>query len=185
MRIEMVSAALLASSVTALASCSHQNVKMSQSAQPAANDFCEIAVVALRSAVRNQEEAPLGLDAGCVREYATSAGKIYVDARFMKDGRLESVSERSCTRDNFIIRFDAEHNTPSPAPGVIFLSVGPETSAGREFYLTIEESNWTTRAPTTLAMPPCYPAFGILNRSGMPAVWKAAVVPAPRGPDDL
>jgi len=135
--------------------------------------------------LRSNEELPIGLDAGCVHEYAAFAGKIYVDVRFMKDGELETVSEKSCTRDNFIIRFDAEHNTPSPAPGVLFLSVAPQTSTGRDFYLTVEEATWTKRAPTVLAMPPCYPAFGILNRSGKPAGWTAKVVPAPRGPDDL
>ena len=178
-----VSAALFAGGVVVLTSCAHRNAQMSRGEADAGIDYCGISIVALRAAVRSQEEQPLGLDAACVRQYAGFAGKIYVDARFMKDGALETVSEKSCTRDNFIIRFDDEH-APSPAPGVLFLSVSPQTPAGRDFYVTIENANWTKRAPTVLAMPPCYPAFGRLDSSGKTG-WTAKVVPAPRGPDDL
>jgi hypothetical protein len=178
-----ISVALFAGGIVALTSCAHRNEQTSRSEASAEIDYCGISIVALRAAVRTQEEQPLGLDAGCVRQYAGFAGRIYVDARFMKDGALETVSEKSCTRDNFIIRFDAEH-APSPAPGVLFLSVSPQTSADREFYVTIEDTNWTKRAPAVVAMPPCYPAFGRLNYSAKTG-WTAKVVPAPRGPDDL
>jgi hypothetical protein len=179
-----VSVALFAGGIVALTSCAHRNEQTSRSEAGAEIDYCGISIVALQAAVRTQEEQPLGLDPACVRQYAAFAGKIYVDARFMKDGALEAVSEKSCTRDNFIIRFDDEHDTPSPAPGVLFLSVSPQTPAGRDFYVTIEDANWTKRAPAVLAMPPCYPAFGRLNYSAK-AGWTAKVVPAPRGPDDL
>jgi hypothetical protein len=179
-----VSAALFAGGVVVLTACAHRNAQMSRGEAGAGIDYCGISIVALRAAVTSQEEQPLGLDAACVRQHAGFAGKIYVDARFMKDGALETVSERSCTRDNFIIRFDDEHDTPSPAPGVLFLSVSPQTPAGRDFYVTIEKANWAKRAPTVLAMPPCYPAFGRLDSSGKTG-WTGKVVPAPRGPDDL
>jgi hypothetical protein len=78
-----------------------------------------MAGAALRAAVVAPQREPNGLDAQCVREYAAVEGKIYVDARFIKGGAFEATGQASCTTGDFIIRFDAEANPPSAAPGMV------------------------------------------------------------------
>jgi hypothetical protein len=144
-----------------------------------------MATTALRAAVAPPDREPNGLDAQCVREYAAVDGKIYVDARFIKGRAFDGTGQASCTSDDFIIRFDAEANRPSPAPGVVFLRFDEPTPSGRPFFVTIEQPGWAKRAPDVLAMSPCYPAFGLLTRATGAAKWTARVVTPPRGPDDL
>jgi hypothetical protein len=147
--------------------CARANPRsVSHAAGPtAATDYCAMSVAALKTAIKSHEEAPDGLDPSCVREYATVNGKIYVDARFMSPSDLEIVPQRICARDRFVVRFDFKQYEQSPGRGVLFLSVKSPTREGRDFYLTVEQSNWTTRSTGMLAVPPCYPAFGILRQS--------------------
>jgi hypothetical protein len=144
-----------------------------------------MAGAALRAAVATPEREPNGLDAQCVREYAAVDGKFYVDARFIKAGAFETTRQAQCTSGDFVIRFDADANPPSPAPGVVFLRFDEATETGRPFFVTIEQPGWARRPPNALAMSPCYPAFGVLTRTAGVAGWTARIVPAPHGPDDL
>ena len=98
---------------------------------------------------------------------------------------LERVADKSCTTGEFVVRFDSGRNPQSPAPGVVFLSVDEPMPTGRPFFVTVEESRWAKRPSNVLAMPPCDPAFGILNGRTESAGWTAKVVPPPCGPDDL
>lgn len=173
----------LTSVALALASCAHPHGGQPQPRRPDTPDYCQISATAIRAVIKPQAQEPNALDAGCVREYASVGGQIYVDARFTKAGALERVPQSSCTAGEFLIRFDSEHNPQSPAPGVVFLSVDEPTPTGRPFSVTVEESRWAKRPSNVLAMPLCDPAFGIL--SGGESGWIAKLVPPPRGPDDL
>ena len=139
----------------------------------------------LRAAIKAPDQEPNGLDARCAREYAGVGEQVYVDARFTKGGALEHVSETSCMKGEFVIRFDSDRNPQSPAPGVVFVSVDEPKPTGRPFFVTVEESRWAKRPSNVLAMPPCDPAFGILSGDGERSGWTAKLVPPPRGPDDL
>jgi hypothetical protein len=143
-----------------------------------------MAVAALRAAVATPEREPNGLDAQCVREYAAVNGKIYVDARFIKNGAFEATGEAACTDGDLVIRFDADAKPPS-APGVVFLRFDEAAPTGRPFFVTIEQPGWTKRAANVLAMSPCYPAFGVVSPAAGVTGWTARIVPPPRGPDDL
>jgi len=175
----------LTSVALALASCAHPHGGQRQPSGPDRPDYCQISATALRAAIKPQAQESNALDARCVREYASVGAQIYVDARFTKGGALERVPQSSCTAGEFLIRFDSEHNSQSPAPGVVFLSVDEPTPTGRPFSVTVEESRWAKRPSNVLAMPPCDPAFGILSGSGAKSGWAARLVPPPRGPDDL
>ncbi|HVZ86057.1 MAG TPA: hypothetical protein VHG72_03765 [Polyangia bacterium] len=110
---------------------------------------------------------------------------IYVDARFTRAGKLEAVSDNACTKDNFVIRFNAQAKSPDAPQAVVLLSVDEPTSSGRPFLVTIEQADWMKRPSNVLAMSPCYPASGILTQATDGKGWTARVVQPPHGPDDL
>jgi len=142
-----------------------------------------MAFVALAETIKSNREQPYGLEAACVREMAAASGKVYVDARFMEGSDLAKVPERSCVRENYVIRFDPQHFEPSPAAGVVLLLVSAPTSKGREFNAVVEQPNWPAKRPGTFATSQCGSAFGMLT--GSDRHWAAQIVPPPRGPDDL
>lgn len=152
-------------------------------AEPGSVDYCQMAVAALRETVRNNDEQPYGIEDVCVNRLASASGKIQVDARFMGKKDLETVPQRSCTAENYFIRFDFKNFERSPSEGVVLLMVSAEAPSGRKFSATVEESNWPTKRPGMFAISPCGSAFGVLRRSQN--AWGATVVPPPRSPDAL
>src|SRR4051812_26237759 len=114
-------------------SCAHRHGGKDDRGPPVASDYCEMSAMVLHAAIKPSIQEPNALDAGCVREYASVGQQVYVDARFTKGGALERVPQKSCTKGEFVIRFDSDNNPQSPAPGVVFLSVDEPTPSGRPF----------------------------------------------------
>lgn len=169
--------------VVFIAACHRHPPVTSSVAEGASAPYCAMSIAALRASVKSYADQQYGLDSACVADYATTGGKVYVDARFESSRDLETVSEGTCVRDNFVIRFDFEHYEQSPGENVLRLNVHSEVSRSREFLLEMKNSDWPKQRPGVLTIPPCYPAYGVLKAG--PKGWQATVTPPPRRPGDL
>jgi hypothetical protein len=152
---------------------------------PLTAQYCEMALAVLHAVVRSHGEQPLGLEAACVKARAVAAGKVYVDARFSDGHDLEAVPERSCTRDDFVIRFDYQNFERSPSAEVVLLLVDAPTPGGRAFHVQMEEADWPVKKAKSgmVALSQCRSAVGLLQPSGKR--WTALVTAPPRDPDSL
>lgn len=175
--------AILAGFVLGAVSCSHARLMGRTETGMSPPDYCAMAGVALAETIKSNRQQPYGLEDACVNHLAMSAGKVYVDARFMEGRELAVVPVRSCVRQNYVIRFDYKAFERSPTPGVVLLLVSTATTQGREFNAVLEESNWPAKRPGVFALSPCGSAFGVLRGAG--ARWTAQIVPPPREADDL
>lgn len=166
--------------------CSGTQGRLPASPRPsvqASSEYCQMALAALAVTVKKFEEQPLGLEVRCVERVATSAGKIYVDARFTKGDQLELVPEPSCTTDRYVIRFDPKAFVPSPTEEVVLLGLWTQPPTGWEFNAVVESPNWPSRRPGTMSLSQCGSAFGVLSHSSNG--WGATIVTPPRSPDAL
>lgn len=146
--------------------------------EPAAvvgTDHCDISIAALRAVVRPSQEQRFGLDKACVDKHAALAGKVYVDARFWQQERLEEVSEPSCQRDQYVIRFDWQAFEPSPAEeDVVVLSFWYRSPDLLEFKAAIEDRFWPRDLPQIEPLGHCHEAWGAARRAS--TGWRGLVV---------
>jgi hypothetical protein len=136
---------------------------------------CDIAIAALHAVVRPAREERFGLDRACVEKSATLGRKIYVDARFWHQERLEEVAAPTCEREGYVIRFDWKNFEPSPAEvGVVVLSLWYRDPALWEFTAAVKDRMWPRDLPEMEERGLCRVAWGAVSRG--PSDWQGLVI---------
>jgi hypothetical protein len=123
----------------------------------------------------------LGLEKACVEKYAARSGKIYVDARFVRDGQYESSDEPGCQRDGYVIRFDSKAYAPAPTEVVVLLQIDRKDPKTFDFNAVTEDRLWRQRhARHVYSWSPCFSSSGVatLGPQGWNVIPKAPS-PAP------
>jgi hypothetical protein len=139
------------------------------------SDRCDIAMSVLSAIIRPHDQLPLGLDRACVEEYAGLNGKIYVDARFARDGRMEPVGDPACQRDGYVIRFDSKAYVPSLTSDVVLLDIDRKDQMKIAFNATMEDRLWRQkRAQNVYSWSACFSSSGFASRG--PNGWLAVPI---------
>ena len=148
--------------------------------RPVVSEYCRIAGAALGAVIKRFDEQPLGLDLTCVNRVASFEGRIYVDARFSRNGE-EPAAAPDCRDERYVIRFDPKSFRPSPADQVVFLSLWSNRGGSWDFNAVVETPDWPHRRPETMSLSECGSAFGRAEK--FDDVWKAAVTTPPKSTD--
>lgn len=143
-------------------------------------EYCRIAGAALGAVIRRFDEQPLGLDLTCVNRVASLDGRVYVDARFSRNGE-EPASAPDCSDERYVIRFDPKAFRPSPADQVVFLSLWSNRGGSWDFNAVVETPDWPHQRPETMSLSECGSAFGRAEK--FDGAWKAVVTAPPKSTD--
>jgi hypothetical protein len=142
---------------------------------------CDTAMAVLGAIVRPHDEQPLGLEKACVEKYAALNGKIYVDARFVRDGQIESLDEPGCQRDGYVIRFDSKTYAPAPTETVVVLHIDRKDPKMFVFNAVTEDRLWhQAHARNVYSWSPCFSSSGMATLG--PHGWNATPKAPPPAP---